>query len=346
MKAAFIKRYNKVKIVDIPVPKPEGKDVLIRIDACGVCGSDFIEAKVWAREWKRFGHEIAATVVEIGEDVSELSVGDQVVVALSVPCGNCTPCIEGNPRKCNRMIVAEQGGFAEYLLVKDYRLLYKVEPVLPAELACLAEPLTVILDAFHLADLRKRNHLLVVGGGNIGILALLTAKTLGVNVLGVLGRKMNSGITTCLNETGGDFFPWRTLAGLTVAAPHDLKKRLPGISERIVVLHTAPPCYVPKYLDALPFDSTVVNIGLSALRRENKVKLDASTMIFKRIQFMSAFPVPCMFLSQAVSLLQEHSALFSSLPTEQLLLERLPRVFTNPKWPKNKILIRPNKSME
>jgi threonine dehydrogenase-like Zn-dependent dehydrogenase len=98
MKVTFIKKYNKVKIVDIPVPKPEGKDVLIRIDACGVCGSDFIEAKVWDREWKRFGHEIAATVVEMG-GVSGLSVGDQVVVALSVPCGNCAPCIEENPRK-------------------------------------------------------------------------------------------------------------------------------------------------------------------------------------------------------------------------------------------------------
>lgn len=342
MKAAFIKRYNKIKIIDIPVPKPGRKEVLIKIVACGVCGSDFIEAKAWAVDWKRFGHEIAATVVEIGGEVTGLSVGDQVVVALSIPCGECPACVGNNPRKCSQLIIAEQGGFAEYLLVKDYRLLFKVEPVLSVELACLTEPLMVILDAFQLGGLQAGNHLLVVGGGNIGSLSLLAAKALGINVLGVLSRNTNSGLTACLNEAGGDFFQWRTFAGMVLVAPETLKRRLSELSGRIVVLHTAPPSYISKYMDSLPFDSTIVNIGLSASKKENRIKLDGSMLIFKRLQIMSAFPVPCMHISQAVMLLQEHSALFSMLPTEKLSLEQLSEIIISPKRTKRKILIRIN----
>ena len=340
MRAAFVKRYNKIKIVDIPVPKPKENEVLIKIDACGVCGSDFIEAQVWAKNWKRFGHEIAATVAETGEGVTGISVGDQVVVALSVPCGACNPCIAGHPRKCNRLIVAEQGGFAEYLLVKDYRLLYKIDPVLPAELACLTEPLTVILDAFQLATMQAGDNLLVVGGGNIGCMSLLAAKALRINVLGVIGRSIDSRLTACLGAAGGSFFPWHTLMRMIVDVSTMVKQRLSEVSGKLVVLHTAPPHYISKYLDALPYDSTIVNIGLSASGKKNAIKLDASRLIFNRIQLMSAFPVPCMHLSQAVSLIREHSALFSLLSLKQLSLEQLPELIVSSKKTRSKIIIK------
>ncbi len=339
MKAAFVKKFNKVKIRDIPLPRPEKNEVLVKIKACGVCGSDFIEAKAWAKNWKRFGHEIAATVAEIGSEVKIFAVGDQVLIALSAPCGVCVRCKEGNHRKCNHLILAEQGGFADYLLVKDQRLLHKVSPPLPAALACFAEPLTVILDAFHLASLAKKSHLLIVGGGNMGSMALLTAKIFGANVQGVLGRKLNSNLSACLNETGGDFFPWHMIANLIITAPATLQQKLSQLSGKIVVLHTAPPCYIANYLDLLPYNTTIVNIGISALPKRNKFKIDFSKLIFKRLQVMSAFPVPCMHFPEALSLLQKHSRLFSLLSTEQMPLEKLPEVIKNKKGQKRKILI-------
>lgn len=339
MKAAFIKRKNRVRIKDIPKPRPGGTEVLIKIDACGVCGSDFIEAKTWARKWKRFGHEIAATVDGVGDEVAGLSIGDQVVVALSIPCGICSPCRHGNPRRCNNLITAEQGGFAEYLLIKDQRLLYKVDPALSVELASFAEPLTVILDALNLANLREGDHFFVVGGGFIGTLALLAAETLGGNVTGLLNREARPGIITCLNEIGGDHFTWHTVAGRTIAAPVKMRKKLSGLSGRTVVLHTAPARYITLYLDLLPYDSTIVNIGLSELAEENRLEIDASRLIFKRLQVMSAFPVPCQHLHQAVSLLREHSGLFSLLSTEKIPLSRLPEVITGSYRPKRKTLI-------
>ncbi len=339
MKAAFVRRYNKIKIVDIPIPRPKENEVLLKIDACGICGSDFIEAKVWAKGWKRFGHEIAGTIAQTGQDITGLSVGDQVVVALSVPCGSCSFCIAGYSRKCNCLIAAEQGGFAEYLLVKDIRLLYKVDPPLPAQMACLAEPLTVILDAFQVADLQTHDHLLVVGGGNIGSLSLVAAKALNANVFGVVGRSINPGLTSCLNATGGNFFPWHTFMGMIVNFSAALKRKLSDLPGKLIVLHTAPPCYISKYLDSLPFDSTIVNIGLSSSSKENIIKLDTANTIFKRTQIMSAFPVPNMHMSRALSLIQEHFKLFSMLPFMSLSLEQLPRLIISSKSINKKVII-------
>src|SRR4030042_1671427 len=111
MKAAFVKRRNKIRIDDVPLPKVEDNGIVIKIDACGLCGSDYIDAYGWAKDWKRFGHEIVAHVVDVGSSVSRVGRGDQVGVALSVPCGECSACTSGNVRRCTRMPLALQGGF-------------------------------------------------------------------------------------------------------------------------------------------------------------------------------------------------------------------------------------------
>ena len=339
MKAAYIKRKEKIRIKDIPRPRPGKKEILLKIDACGLCGSDFLEARIWARKWKRFGHEMVATVAEMGKEVTEFGIGDQVAVALSIPCGSCMACRNGNPRTCSHLITAEQGGFGEYILVKDQRLLCKMDPPLPLELASFAEPLTVILDAFHLANLREDDHFLVVGGGFIGTLALLAAKVSGVNTTGLISREARPNVMTCLNETGGNHFAWRTFAGKTVSAPTGLRRALSDLSGRLVVFHTAPACYIALYMDLLPYGSTIINIGLSASPKQNMLKIDASKLVFKRLQLMNAFPVPCLYLPQAVSLLRDHADYFSLLSVKKMPLSQLPEIIIGSDKPKTKILI-------
>jgi D-arabinose 1-dehydrogenase-like Zn-dependent alcohol dehydrogenase len=326
VKAAFIKKYNRVKLVDIPKPSPSGKEVLVKVQACGVCGSDFIEAKAWAKQWKRFGHEIVGTVEEMGPEVTGFSEGDQVVIALSAPCGVCPACKSGVPRRCSNLIMAEQGGFAEYLLVPDQRLLYHVKPSLPIRTAVMAEPITVVLDAFEAASLQEGQYFLVVGGGYIGRLALLTAKTEGANVLGILGRKTSPQIEECLKDTGGEHFSWRTWFGRTIGPPTDLRERLSTLPGSLVILHTAPAYYIGNYLEAMPFGTTIVNIGLSAKPRENKLRIDGSKLIFSKIQLLSAFPVPCLHMEHAVDLLQSHVELYGLMTMESRTIDDLPGV--------------------
>ena len=340
MKAAFIKRHNKVKIRYIPRPRPGKGEILIKINACALCSSDFIEAKLWAKNWKRFGHEIAGTIEETGKNVKNFSPGDQVAISLSTNCGTCQTCVSGNVRRCTNLITAEQGGFAEYLLIRDQRLLYKVSPELPPELLCLAEPITVVLDAFNTAGLRPGGNLLVIGGGFMGKLALLIAKASGINVAGLLNRKKNKQIQTCLEAAKGEHFIWHTMLGKTKKAPFDLYQKLIPLTGKVIVLHTAPACYIPKYVDFLPFDSVIVNIGLSAVKSKNKIAINASKLVFNRIQLMSGFPVPCLNLPKAIELLQKNRKLFSLLPVKMIKLEELPKIISSKKPSDAKILIK------
>ncbi|WP_031482049.1 alcohol dehydrogenase catalytic domain-containing protein [Maridesulfovibrio frigidus] len=341
MKAAYIKTHKKVQIRDIETPVPESREVLLQIDGCGVCGSDYIEATSWAKKWKRFGHEIAATVLNVGEEVKDFTQGDQVALALSAPCGECPICLSGNKRGCCNIVVAEQGGFAKNLLVKDVRLLSKVPHPISPSLLILVEPLTVLLDAFHTANLKQGDTLAVVGGGFLSCLAHLVANVMGSKPTISLSRSLHPGLEACLQAVGGEHFKWKTLGGVTISPPKAFPAKLAESPGRVTVLHTAPARYLQNYMDFLPFDSTIVNIGLSGKSKDNTLKIDFSKLIFKRLQLLSGFPVPCLYLDEAVELLCNNKDLFSILSPEIMHLDQLPKVITATHKAKKKIMIVP-----
>jgi len=340
MKAAFVKRRKKIRIDDIPLPKTGDNEILIRIDACGLCGSDYIDASSWAMDWKRFGHEIVAHVIDAGPGVNGVKHEDQVAVALSVPCGKCSACTSGNVRRCTRMHVAQQGGFAEYLIVPNEHLLFKIDPPLPPAVAVFVEPLSVVLDAFETCALGREDRLIVVGGGFIGRLALVAAKAAGVEVAGLLTRGSNPEIETLSEKLGFNRFYWRTFGGITLSPPRHFAEEMAIGDGRAVFIHTAPARYIARYYKALPYDSVIVNIGLSSSFLGNHLFIDVSKALFKRISILTAFPVPCLTFSKAITLLQKRTDLFSLLSVESQPLERLPELLRGPRS-KRKIMITP-----
>jgi threonine dehydrogenase-like Zn-dependent dehydrogenase len=340
MRAALVKVRNHVRIVELPIRACAGQEVRLKIGYCGLCGSDFIDARCWARQWKRFGHEIVGTVVQAGPDAKGLSPGRRVVVALSAPCGQCDPCRQGQTRYCRNMLLAEQGGFAEYVNV-DQRLAFPVPPEIPDALACFAEPITVVLDALEAACAPSGCALLVVGGGFLGQLALLVGRAGGLKVLGMMSRELRGGADRCLQIVGGEHFPWRMIGRKTLGAPSELTSRLAGLSGPLVVLHTAPACHIPKYLTALPFNVTLVNLGLSARRRENRLRLDAETLITRRVHLHAGFPVPCTHFPRALEILAAKREWFSAIETQVVGLSDLPTLIAGRRRPQAKVLIKP-----
>jgi L-iditol 2-dehydrogenase len=326
MKAAFVKRRNRIRFEDIPLPEIGEYGTLIKIDACGLCGSDFIDAYAWAHDWKRFGHEIIAHVVDVGAGVRGVRPGDQVAVALSVPCGECSACTSGNLRRCTQMHIAHQGGFAEYLSVPDERLLFKIDPELTPTVAVFTEPLSVVLDAFETAGIGRYDRLVVIGGGFIGRLALVAAKAIGVEVSGLLTRRSTGELEALSEKLSFKRFHWRTFAGRTLSPPRHFAEDIAVESGRTAILHTAPARYIARYYKVLPYNSVIVNIGLSSSFFDNKLFIDMSKALFKRISILTAFPVPCLTFSKAIELLQERADLFSLLSVESQPLERLPEL--------------------
>ncbi len=192
MRAAIIHGARDLRIEETATPQTGPGEVLVRIRAGGICGSDLHYYQdggfgaVRIREPMILGHEIAGEVVEVGTGVTRVRPGDRVAVDPSRPCGHCRYCLEGAPRHCLDMrfygsamrMPHVQGGFRERLVCTEAQAV-PVPPGLPLEHAAFAEPLAVCLHAIGQAGPVLGRRVLVTGTGPIGALAILAARHAG-----------------------------------------------------------------------------------------------------------------------------------------------------------------------
>jgi L-iditol 2-dehydrogenase len=195
MRAAVYRGVNEVRVETVPVPKIAAGEVLIRVHACGVCGTDSKKIHTGSHSAPRiFGHETAGTIAAIGEDVENFAVGDRVIVYHHVPCGHCYYCRKKTFAQCNAYkrvgctagFEPSGGGFAEYVRVMDWivrRGLVRIPDHVPFDQAAFVEPVNTVLKGVRRLDLAPDETVLVIGQGPIGILlAALSART-GAKVL-------------------------------------------------------------------------------------------------------------------------------------------------------------------
>ena len=160
-----------VRVEEAADPEPGPGDVVCRVLACGVCGSDVLESWVARKVPTVLGHELAGEVTAVGAEVAGVAVGDRVVVHHHAPCGECRRCRRGHETLCERFKATglDPGGFAEQVRVPadlvDELLAFDG---LDAERATFVEPLACVLRAFERCGLRAGDSLLVVGCGTSG----------------------------------------------------------------------------------------------------------------------------------------------------------------------------------
>jgi L-iditol 2-dehydrogenase len=183
MLAAFSGGKEKIEIREVPVPSPGPGEVLLRVRACGICGSDlhFYRGELPVVTTIPLGHEFAGEVAGVGEGVQGFAPGQRVVVEPLKTCGVCSSCRTGRYHLCPKRLLLgtfAPGGLAEYVAVPDYTL-YPVPEGMDFELAALVEPLAVTIHGLHLVGLTFGERVVVLGSGSIGVLATLAARALG-----------------------------------------------------------------------------------------------------------------------------------------------------------------------
>ncbi len=183
MNAAFCTGPGSIELRDVAPPEPGTGHVLVRVHACGICGSD-LHYYVGAASPPVvcIGHEIAGRVATAG---GGFAVGEPVVVEPLLSCGMCARCRGGEPNLCPALRILgnlEPGGLAELVDVPASAL-YRVPPNLDLGTAMLAEPLAVGIHAAHLGEVAAGDAVLVLGGGAIGLLATFAAATRGARVI-------------------------------------------------------------------------------------------------------------------------------------------------------------------
>lgn len=177
MKAMLYANYGQLEIRDVPLPEIMPHEVLIRVDACGICGS---ELETFRKESSRrkppivMGHEFSGVITSRGDRVNHFSEGDLVVSNSVVNCGSCNLCQRGQTHLCtNREVFGmdRPGAFSEFVAVPEHCLL-RVPSSVSGTQACLAEPLANGIHMFNLTRHLSPRNVMIIGAGPIGLLAL------------------------------------------------------------------------------------------------------------------------------------------------------------------------------
>ena len=189
MRAAILAGIKQVHVGQVPIPEATPGALLLKILACGVCGSDiriFNSGNSRVTYPAIVGHEIAAEIVEVGAGVEKFHVGDLVSLAADVPCGECDWCQNGLGNCCEQnYAIGHQfpGGFAEYCLLDErvvrHGPISRIPPGVDVEQAALAEPLACCINGFERVGFAPGKSVLIIGAGPIGIMLALLARAFG-----------------------------------------------------------------------------------------------------------------------------------------------------------------------
>lgn len=186
MKSAVFYEKNKLVIEELPMPEVGADDVLIRVKACGICGTDVHifngdEGAAATPAGTVLGHEFAGVVEKIGDNVKGIKVGDRVCVDPNKLCNECYYCKSGIGHFCEDMIgigTTVNGGFSEYCAVPQSQV-YKIADTTTYEMAAMTEPVACCVHGIDMCNISCGDTVAVIGGGMIGMIMLQLAKLAG-----------------------------------------------------------------------------------------------------------------------------------------------------------------------
>jgi len=203
------------EVNEVPKPKPSKGEVLVQMKAAGVCGSDihlFLGENPQAIFPRVPGHENVGVIVDVGEGVSSVQVGDHVVVDLVVACGECSQCKSGRRNICRTVKArgsAADGGWREFFVVPEHEV-YLLPIDMPFKEAVLLEPFAIGGHCTKRAKVKREDLVLILGSGTIGAIILQACKSLGCKVICIdisessLERAKNYGADYIINSRNMD----------------------------------------------------------------------------------------------------------------------------------------------
>jgi len=225
MRVAMYYNNNDVRVEEMPKPKIGPGEILVKVMASGICGSDVME---WYRIKKAplvLGHEITGEIVEVGDGVDKYKVGDRVFVSHHVPCNTCRYCLSGHHTACETLHKTnfDPGGFSEHIRVPKINVDRGVF-ILPEEVSfedgTFIEPLACVVRGQRLVNMQPGSTVLVIGSGISGLLHVQLARTLGAGR--VIAIDINNYRLKMAKKFGADF---------VIHADEDVPERLKEVNE-------------------------------------------------------------------------------------------------------------------
>lgn len=314
MLAAFVKTPFQIKTEEVPVPEVKEDWALVKVEACGICGTDMHYANHLATEWQGFGHEVAGVVVGVGRGVNTVKEGDRVVLESGSYCGTCEQCRNGRSDLCNRGNNFWRNptmGFAEYVLApKECLVPYDG---LSCEVACLAEPIGVAVDMVRVAEIGLGDDVLALGLGPIGLMAIPIARMCG------------AGRIYAVNRSGGK----RAQAAQALGADDVISTLDTPVSQISFRKGGVDRALVSASVGALKEAVPVMNYGgiISFIGIEYgpgaTISFDVNDFHFKKLQLRASHAAPALYFPLVLQLLRDRQVDGDTLVSHMMPLEKI-----------------------
>ena len=315
MRAIVFTGKGKYSLEEVPIPSLGSKDILIRVDVCGICGTDvhIYEGTFPANFPVIIGHEFAGIVEDIGEKVKNFKIGDRVTVNPNLPCRKCEQCRLGREHLCIDLLslgIRLNGGFAEYVKAEE-TLVYKLQDKVDLELASLSEPLSCCIHGIDLAQIKPGDAVLIIGCGPIGLLMVQLTKLSGATkilAIDTVEKRRNLaiklGADMSLNSCGGNM-------------QEAIEDTLHGRPE-VVIECAGNPLTQRQSVELVKLGGRVIWFGVAD--PENKIKIDPYYIYRNEITIKGSFINPYT-TKRAVQLLSEDKLKLEGLITHRFGLE-------------------------
>ncbi len=317
MRAAVYYNNKDIRIEEIPKPTIASQEILVRIIASGICGSDVME---WYRVKKAprvLGHEIAGEIAEVGEKVQRYKVGDRVFVSHHVPCNECRYCQAGYQTVCDtlRSTNFDPGGFAEYVRVPEINVRFGTF-LLPEEVSfdegTFVEPLGCVMRGQRFAGVKKGDTVLVIGSGISGLLHIQLARVKGASK--IIATDINDYRLNAAKRFGAD---------VVINAKEDVaalvKKANEGyLADMVIVCTAALPAFEQAF-QSVDRGGTLLLFAPTA--PEERIPLPLYDIYFKGVKIVFSYAAVAVDIEEAIELLKNKKIDVLNMITHRLSLQ-------------------------
>ncbi len=308
---------------ELELPSLGDSDVLVKVHACGVCGTDIHFARDAGGEYNALGHEIAAEVVELGKNVANVKEGDSVIVEDVGMCGMCINCKNGEPELCREVYdLGGRPGMAEHMVVNER--LCNVFEGLDYVTASLTEPQAVAINAVLHAEIPLAGDVVVFGPGPIGLMCVRLAKLRGAATVGLVGYETDRPMEKARVEAGkvlGADFVVDSAREDAVEAVH---LHFPNGADRVIV--TSPPRSMEVAIETGRFGEKVSFIGIN-FAGESSITVDVNELIFNKRTLAPTFAEPAIKFPMSLNILRKGLMPAQEIITHTFCLDDYEAVF-------------------
>lgn len=337
--AVFYKKYDlKIEEIDMPTVGPE--DVLVKVMACGICGTDVHifhgdEGAAATPAGTVLGHEFAGIVEQVGVNVKGIAVGDRVCVDPNKLCNECDYCRSGIGHYCEHMVgigTTVHGGFSQYCAVPQSQV-YKIADSTTYEMAAMAEPVACCVHGIDMCNISCGDTVAIIGGGMIGMIMLQLAKLSGAGKLiliepvaekRALAKKL--GADLCIDPMDEDV--------KEVLGKNSIQ-RISTVIECVGKIKT-----IQQAIEIAGKKSTVMMFGLTAPQEELSIR---PFELFKKEIVLKASYINPYTQKRALALIDSGKIDVTSMVYGREPLERLPEILADGALrAKGKFIITPN----